>query len=108
MADILDEASALVQCRECPWYKACVTPMRFSPEDLQRQIQTNMPGAFSGGDDAAMQNMMANMAAAAQSVLLEGCPVFIQRLRQSPELAGRLKQIMLNWGMEEKGDASTS
>jgi hypothetical protein len=42
------------------------------------------------------------MATAAQNSLLEGCPVFIQRLRSSPQLAQRLKEIMLNWGSEEK------
>ena len=37
---------------------------------------------------------------------LEGCPVFINRLRSSPELAQRIKQMMQNWGKEEgEGEA---
>ena len=32
MSDILEEASSLIECKECPWYKACVMPMRFSAE----------------------------------------------------------------------------
>jgi len=42
------------------------------------------------------------MATAAQNSLLEGCPVFIQRLRTSPQLGQKLKELMLNWGSEEK------
>jgi len=41
------------------------------------------------------------MAAAAQNSLLEGCPIFIERLRASPKLAQRLKEMMQNWGKEE-------
>jgi hypothetical protein len=70
MSDVLDEAYAIAQCKDCPWYKACVTPMKFSAEDIRR--------------------------------LLEGCPIFIQRLRADPKLAQRLKQLMQNWGKEEE------
>jgi len=38
MGDILNEAYGLVQCLECPWYKSCVLPMRFSEEDIRRQL----------------------------------------------------------------------
>jgi hypothetical protein len=41
------------------------------------------------------------MANAAQNVLLEGCPVFIERLRSSPELAQRIKELMRNWSKGE-------
>jgi hypothetical protein len=42
------------------------------------------------------------MATAAQNSILEGCPVFIERLRTSPKLAQRLKEIMQNWNREDK------
>jgi hypothetical protein len=42
------------------------------------------------------------MATAAQSSLLEGCPVFIDRLRTNPKLAQRIKEMMQNWGKEEE------
>ena len=35
MGDILNEAYGVVQCKECPWYKSCVTPMKFTAEDLR-------------------------------------------------------------------------
>ncbi len=103
MDDIINEAYQIVQCKECPWYKACVIPMKFTTEDIRRQLEqaapgTNMPQQL----DPVTQDLLSSMALAAQNSLLESCPVFIQRLRSSPQLAQRLKEIMLNWGSEDK------
>ena len=101
MDDVVDEAYSIVQCKECPWYKACVTPMRFTAEDIRRQLE-NAPGiSVSQPADLGMQNLLSSMATAAQNSLLEGCPVFIARLRDNPKLAQRLKEIMQQWGGEE-------
>jgi hypothetical protein len=40
------------------------------------------------------------MATAAQNSLLEGCPVFIDRLRSEPKLAERIKRMMQEWTKE--------
>lgn len=98
MSDILDEVNAVVQCKECPWYKSCVMPMRFTMEDIKRQISSTsiMP------DDATMSRYFTEMAAAMQNIILEGCPIFIERLRSSPKLAERIKKLMQNWGTEEQ------
>ena len=101
--EILDEAYAVAQCKDCPWYKACITPLRFSAEDIRHQLESSSPG--SGGAypaDLGMQNLLASMASAAQNSLLEGCPVLINRLRSSPKLAQKLKEIMQQWGNETK------
>ena len=103
MDDILNEAYGIVQCKECPWYKACVTPMKFTAEDIRRQLEQTGPSmGMPAQTDLSMQNLLSSMASAAQNSLLEGCPVFIQRLRTSPELAQRLKELMQNWGGDEK------
>ena len=103
MSDVLDEAYAVVQCRECPWYKACVVPMRFTAEDIRRQLEAAAPGTdISKQADLGMQNLLSSMATAAQNSLLEGCPIFIDRLRNNPKLAQQLKAMMQNWGKEEK------
>ncbi len=102
MSDILDEAYGIAQCKTCPWYKACVMPMRFTVEDIRRQLQ-NTPGAIGlpgESETGGIQDFLASMATAAQNSLLEGCPVFIQRLRSSEELARRIKQMMQEWGQE--------
>jgi len=103
MSDILDEAAAVVQCKECPWYKSCVMPMRFTVDDIRRQL----PSSSFVTDDATMSRYFAEFAAATQNFLLEGCPVFIQRLRASPKLAERIKKMMQNWGMEEDFGSET-
>jgi len=103
MGDILNEAYGVIQCKECPWYKTCMSPMKFTAEDIRRQMEQSMPGANSQQQvDMNTQNLLSNMANAAQNSLLEGCPVFIERLRNSPELARRIKEIMQNWSREEK------
>jgi hypothetical protein len=42
--------------------------------------------------------MVMNMAAMAQNLLLEGCPIFIKRLKSSPRLAEQIKKVMQTWG----------
>ncbi len=103
MGDVLNEAYGVVQCKECPWYKQCVMPMRFTAEDLKKQLESSAPGMNMGVQgDAGLQNLLSGMALAAQNSLLEACPIFIERLRASPKLAQKLKEFMQNWGNEGK------
>ena len=102
MSDVLDEAYAIAQCKECPWYKSCVMPMRFTAEDIRRQLESSAPGMnISQQADLGLQNLLSSMATAAQNSLLEGCPIFIDRLRTNPKHAHRLKEMMQNWSKEE-------
>jgi len=101
MGDILNEAYGIVQCKECPWYKQCVVPMRFTAEDIRRQLESTPGIDISQQADLGMQNLLSSMATAAQNSLLEGCPILIDRLRADPKLAQRLKEMMQNWGKEE-------
>ncbi len=103
MGDVLDEAYGIVQCKECPWYKSCVMPMRFTAEDIRRQLESSAPGVnIPQQADLGMQNLLSSMATAAQNSLLESCPIFINRLRASSKLAQRLKEMMQTWGKEEE------
>jgi len=102
MSDILGEAQGIIQCKECPWYKACVVPMRFTVEDIRRQLQQSTPGMdISQPTDLNMQNLLSSMAIAAQNSLVESCPIFIERLRANPKLAQSIKEMMQRWGKEE-------
>lgn len=100
MGDVLNEATNLLQCKECPWYKSCAMPMRFTVEDVRRQLEQAQPGMSLPPVDANMQNLLSSMAISAQNSLVEACPVFIERLRSSPRLAQKLKQLMQDWGKE--------
>jgi len=103
MGDILDEAYGIIQCKECPWYKSCVVPMKFTAEDIRRQLQASVPGTdISQQADLGIQSLLSGMATAAQNSLLEGCPIFIDRLRANPELAKQIKEMMQSWGKEEE------
>jgi hypothetical protein len=109
MDDILNEAYGIIQCKDCPWYKMCVTPMKFTAEDLRRQME-QAPGGMRPSPEqigGITEDLLGNMASAAQNSLLEGCPVFIDRLRNSPRLAQKLKELMLNWGSDEENPRLT-
>ena len=103
MSDVLNEAYAIAQCKECPWYKSCAVPMKFTAEDIRRQLEASAPGTgIPGQADLGLQNLLSSMSTAAQNSLLEGCPIFIERLRNNPELAKRIKEMMQNWSKEEE------
>ena len=103
MSDVLDEAYGIVQCKECPWYKSCAVPMKFTAEDIRRQLESTAPGTgISQQADLGLQNLLSSMATAAQNSLLEGCPIFIERLRTNSKLAQQIKGMMQNWGKGEE------
>jgi len=102
MSDVLDEAYAIAQCKDCPWYKSCVMPMKVTAEDIRRQLESSPGTDMSQQADLGMQNLLSSMASAAQNSILEGCPIFIERLRNDPKLAQKLKELMQNWGKEEE------
>ncbi|MFA5991894.1 MAG: hypothetical protein WC794_06655, partial [Candidatus Doudnabacteria bacterium] len=77
----------------------CTTPMRYTSEDIRRQVQNGGPGMNAPQDEAAMQQML-SMASAAQNSMLEACPIFIERLRNNPKLGQKLKEMMQNWSQE--------
>ena len=101
MSDVFDEAQALLQCKSCPWYKNCVMPMRVTEEDLRRQLETSIPSTPISGVSYEMSQFLSTMASAAQNSLLEGCPVFISRLRNSPKFAEQIKGMMQDWSKED-------
>jgi hypothetical protein len=105
LSDILDEAQALVQCKACPWYKSCVLPVKLTEDDIKKQLETSMRGTIAAGDTQyGMQQLLSGLAAAAENSILEGCSVFINRLRSSPKLAEQLKKLMQDWSKETRDE----
>ena len=101
MSDILDEAQALVQCKACPWYKSCVLPVKVTEEDLKKQLDATVQGtAGTGTAPLGMQQLLSGLAAAAENSILEGCSIFISRLRSNPKLAEQIKKLMQDWSKE--------
>ena len=104
MADILDEAQSLLQCKTCPWYKNCVLPVRVTELDLKKQLGSNISLTGPPGmEDLGLGQLLSGLASAAENSMLEGCPVFIERLRSNPNLAIRIKKMMHEWS-DESGE----
>ena len=103
MADILDEAQSLVQCKNCPWYKNCILPVRVTEHDLRKQLGPNtnvyVPPEMEG---LGIGQLLSGLASAAENSILEGCPVLIGRLRSNPNLAIRIKKMMQEWASENE------
>ena len=75
-------------------------PLRVTEEDLKRQIESSIPEASIQEAPYGISQFLSGIAAAAQNSLLEGCPVFIARLRSNPKLAERIKDMMQEWTKE--------
>ena len=100
MGDILDKVTALIRCKECPWYKNCLTPVQVSIEDIA-QFKAAMQGTdLSEQARSELDQIMESMAAMSQEMILQSCPVFTQRLKESPNLAQQIKKMMQDWGKE--------
>ncbi len=100
MGDILDQVTALIRCKECPWYKNCLTPVQVSIDDIARfktAVQgTNLPEPTR----SELDQIIDGVASMSQEMVLQSCPVFTQRLKESPKLAQEVKRMMQNWGKE--------
>ena len=104
MGDILDEVTALIRCKECPWYKNCVIPVQVSVEDIS-QFRMAMQGTnLPEHAKSELDQIMESMAAMSQEMILQSCPVFTQRLKEDPKLARQIKEMMHTWGNEEEAD----
>ena len=101
MSEVFNEAQEILQCKSCPWYKNCVMPMRVTEEDLKRQMEGMANGNTIPGLSSSASDLLTTMASAAQNSLLEGCPVFINRLRNSPKFAEQIKRMMQEWSKED-------
>lgn len=104
MGDILDEVTALIRCKECPWYKNCVIPVQVSVEDIA-QFRIAMQGTnLPEHAKSELDQIMDSMAAMSQEMILQSCPLFTQRLKEEPKLARQIKKMMQTWGSEEEAD----
>ena len=67
-----------------------------------REVHQVIPGtSLNQMREQDFQNLLLSIASAAQNILLEGCPIFIRRLKSSPKLAEQLKKMMKTWGIVE-------
>jgi len=109
MGDILEEAGAVVQCRQCPWYKNCVMPMQIGSGEIN-QFKLMLQGGVLGAEsNPEMERVLESVAAMGQNMMVQSCPVFTERLKSDPRLAEQIKLLMQRWGQGDepaKGAAS--
>ena len=96
MNEAFNEAQEILQCKSCPWYKNCIMPIRATEEDMRRQMEGMANNNAIPGLPSSASDLLTTMASAAQNSLLEGCPVFINRLRNNPDIARKIKEMMQN------------
>jgi hypothetical protein len=98
MGDIIEEAGAVVQCRQCPWYKNCVMPMQIGSGEIN-QFKLMMQGGVLGAEgNPEMERVLESVAAMGQNMMVQSCPVFTERLKSDPRLAEHIKLLMQRWG----------
>jgi hypothetical protein len=101
MGDIIEEAGAVVQCRQCPWFKNCVMPMQIGSNELS-QFRMMMQGSMLGDQsNPEVEKVLESVAAMGQNMMVQSCPVFSERLKTDPRLAERIKLFMQNWGQDD-------
>lgn len=100
MGDILDQVTALIRCKECPWYKNCLTPVQVSVDDIARFKTAVQATNFPEPARSELDQIIDSVASVSQEMVLQSCPVFTQRLKESPKLAQEIKRMMKNWGKE--------
>jgi hypothetical protein len=100
MGDILDEVSAIVRCKECPWYKNCLTPVQVTVDDINRFRLATQIANLPESAKSELDQIMDSVAAMSQEMILQSCPIFTQRLKEDPKLAQQIKRMMQNWGKE--------
>jgi len=101
MGDILDEATTLIRCKECPWYKNCIVPVHASVDDVEQFRMMLQNASLPEQTREEIGKILENIASASQDVILQSCPVFTKRLKDNPKLAQRIKEMMQHWGQEE-------
>ncbi len=97
----MEEAGAVVECRQCPWYKNCVMPMQIGTNELTQFRSMMQGGLFGDQSNSEMEKVLEGVAAMGQNMMVQSCPVFAERLKSDPRLAERIKLFMQKWGQED-------
>ena len=102
MGDIIEEAGAVVQCRQCPWYKNCLMPMQIGSNEINQFRLMMQGGNFGDQSNPEFEKVLEGVAAMGQNMMVQSCPVFAERLKSDPRLAERIKLFMQSWGQDDE------
>lgn len=86
-----------LSCAACPWNKHCIEPPRMTAEEVEMKIGLdvdNEPISKEKSTGVLFSSLMSAMVYAGRDKEAPVCPVFANKLRESPELSQRIKDIM--------------
>jgi len=86
-----DEIGNIVEgteCKSCPWYKHCVSPV---PDALD--VSARMPQGMPQG----MMPEMGQVIQELQKSIVISCPIFVKRLKENPKLIENIRKMMQEW-----------
>ena len=80
------------ECKNCPWYKHCVSP---APDPLATNISTFEK--MSAGIPQGIMPEMEQVLQILQRNIVISCPIFAKRLKENPKLIENIRKIMQEW-----------
>jgi len=84
-----------VTCSTCPWSKFCITPPVMSKAEVDAKIQGDLDKVKETKDEGAlMQPMLSALMFSGKDTECQVCPVFAAKLRESPLLSTKIRELM--------------
>ena len=85
-----------IECVSCTWNKFCVEPPSMTKEEVDKKIEeAKSEVREKGGAEGEMfAGLLSTMMYTGKDSECPACPVFIKRLRESPDLANHIKEYM--------------
>ncbi len=96
-----DSKEALPQCKACGWEKFCLEP----PTMTEEEEKTKIKGPGNQDDDprkSLTKTLVGSLLFGGKATECSACPVFIEKLKESPNLAQQIKKIMRSWESNPK------
>jgi len=82
----------IMSCKSCPWHKFCIEPPSMTEEEIKEKLEE-----IKEESKDPFASLMGAMMFGGKDQECSACPIFIQRLRTSPKLSEKIKEIMQNW-----------
>ena len=86
-----------IDCATCPWNKLCIDPPVMTDEEVKAKIESEQMDKDKSKDDAersVFTGLLSVLIFSGKDRDCRACPIFIERLREGPELSAKIKQIM--------------
>lgn len=86
-----------VNCSTCPWNKLCIQPPSMTRAEIDNKVNSSLGKMNSDKEDkegGAIGAMMTAVMLGGRDRECFACEVFVDKLRESPELSNKIKELM--------------